>query len=586
MNIRVSIPARSGLRRIVRATLGCFLLSALPLAAQPTFVASVESPEVVAGSRFEVAFALKNGEGANFRPPAFANFKVISGPNLTSGMTFVKGNYLVHSTWSYELEAKTPGKFAIGAAKVSVNGRSLSSNPLTIRVVAGRNGSGSIPVGAAEDLFIVGELSTAEAWVGQQITYWVKLYTLLTLEGYDLIELPDFQGFYAKEKIRFDTRLQYQTIKGKKYAVKILHAEAIFPQESGEQTVGVARVRVGVERSGPLGMLGPLPQVLQTLPIRLQVKPLPEPAPAPFSGGVGQYEWLCTADRDSLSTDDALTLTVRLSGNGDPKRLTLPIFTLPAGLEAFEPKVLEEEEYENGQQIVHRKTLEYALLPKEPGDYDLRPEWVVFDPDSNRYVTLQVDTALHFRVSIGKNYQANQPGIDTLPIALPPGIFTSGWWQQAVDWLTLPWVWGGLAALASLLLIFSWTRRQRESTVGKTAALPLMAPIDYQEQFGQARQLLHSADPRLFYDALLRGLHNYLSKRLALSPAQLSVANVHDRLTRRQVPANHIQSLFDLWQTCEQAIFAGQTGAGSPEISLRTAEQLLHTLERDLTSSL
>ncbi len=583
MNIRASISARSGLRRIVRATLGCLLLATLPAAAQPTFVASVESPEVVAGSRFEVSFALKNGEGANFRPPSFANFRVVSGPNLTSGMTIINGNYLVHRTWSYELEAKTKGKFTIGPAKVSVNGRSLSSNLLTIRVVAARNGNGGIPIGAAEDLFIVGELSAGEAWVGQQLTYWVKLYTLLTLEGYDLIELPDFQGFYAKEKIRFDTRVQYQTIKGKKYAVKILHAEAVFPQEPGERTIGVARVRVGVERSGPLGMLGPLPKVLNTLPIRLRVKPLPEPAPAQFGGVVGQYTWQATTDRDSLSTDEALTLRIQLSGNGDPKRMALPVLTLPAGLEAFEPKVLEEEEYENGQQIVHRKTLEYAILPKEPGDYTLRPEWVVFDPDSNRYMTLQVDTALQFRVSIGKNYRADQTGIDTLPVAPPPENWFSHTWKQISDWLALPWVWGGLAGLAGLLLIFSWMKRQGRSRAGKPA---IMVPINYLEQFGQARQLLNSPDPRLFYDALLRGLHNYLSKRLALSPAQLSVANVQHRLTERRVPANHIQSLFDLWQTCEQAIFAGQPGSGSPEINLRTAEQLVHTLERDLTSSL
>lgn len=583
MNIRARISARSGLRRIVRTTLGCLLLAILPAAAQPTFEASVESPEVVAGSRFEVSFALKNGEGVNFRPPSFANFRVVSGPTLTSGMTIINGNYLVHRTWSYELEAKTTGKFTLKAARVSVNGRSLSSNPLTIRVVAARNGQGSIPVGAAEELFIVGELSTAEAWAGQQLTYWIKVYTLLTLEGYDLIELPDFQGFYAKEKVRFDTRVQYQTIKGKKYAVKILHAEAVFPQEAGEQTVGVARVRVNVERSGPLGRLGPLPKVLNTLPVRLRVKALPAPAPAQFGGVVGQYDWQFTTDRDSLSTDDALLLRVQLSGNGDPKRMVLPVFTLPTGLEAFEPKVLEEEEYENGQQIVHRKTLEYAILSQEPGDYDLRPEWAVFDPDSGRYVALQADTVLHFRVSIGKNYRANQTGIDTLTVAPPPDRFASGWWRQAADWLALPWVWGGLAGLVGLLLIFSWTRRQRASIAVKRAA---RAPINYLEQFDQARQLLHSADPRLFYDALLRGLQAYLSKRLALSPAQLSVANVHDRLTRRQVPANHIQSLFDLWQTCEQAIFAGQPGAGSPEINLRTAEQLVHTLERDLTSSL
>ena len=64
---------------------------------------------------------------------------------------------------------------------------------------------------------------------------------------------------------------------------------------------------------------------------------------------MGHYEWECATDRDSLSTDDALTLSLRLRGDGDPKRTAPPVLTLPAGLEAFEPKVLEEEEYEKAR---------------------------------------------------------------------------------------------------------------------------------------------------------------------------------------------------------------------------------------------
>ncbi|MEO6039085.1 MAG: BatD family protein [Saprospiraceae bacterium] len=582
MNILVLLSAQPGLRRFLHATLGCFLLATLPAAAQPSFEASVESPEVVEGSRFEISFALKNGEGSNFRPPSFANFRVLSGPNLASGMTIVNGNYFVHRTWSYELEAKSPGKFSIGPAKISVNGRTFNSNPVTIRVVVARNGGSSLPTGAGEDLFITGELSGEEAWVGQQVTYWIKLYTLLSLEGYDVIALPDFQGFYSKDLAHFDTRVQYQNLHGRKYAVKILHAEAIFPQASGEQVIDQARVRVGVERSGPLGMLGPLPQILQTQPVRLRVKSLPEPAPPNFSGGVGQYGWECSIDRDSLSTDDALAFTVRLRGNGDPKGTTYPVLTLPAGLEAFEPKLVEEEEYENGQAIIHRKTLQYAVLPKEPGDYTLQPEFVVFDPDSNRYLILRADTILHFRVSIGKNYQANQLNSDTLPAPLPPA--NPGIWQQAYYWLSFPEVWAGFATLLGLILVFSWVKRRRQSAASRPVPIAPIADKNYREQFGQARQLLNSLDLRIFYDVLLRALQNYLANRLGLPLAQLNVANVRYALAERRIPEAHIQRLLEVWQACEQALFAGQIHSVNPETTLQSAEQLVQTLEHDFIS--
>jgi len=579
MNIRTVIFAGSRLCCAVRAVIGCFLLAALPLAAQPTFEASVETPEVVAGSRFEVSFALKNGEGTSFRPPAFPNFRMVGGPNPSSGMTIVNGNYFVHRTWSYELEAKKTGKFTIGPAKVLVNGRILNSNPLSVRVVPARGGSsgGNLPAGTDADLFITSELSTNEAWVGQQLTYRVMLYTLLTLEGFDIIEMPDFQGFYAKEKIRFDTRVQFQNLRGRKYAVKILHEAALFPQETGTPTIGVVRVRVGVERSGPLSMLGPLPMVLQTQPIQLQVKPLPEPAPTNFSGGVGQYDWQWTADQDSCSTDDALTLTVRMRGDGDPKRSLPPLLTLPAGLEAFEPKVLEEEEYENGQAIVHRKTLEYTILPREPGEYTVRPELVVFDPDSNRYVTLQADTSLQFQVTRGKNYAANRLANDTLPLPLSENT-PSGWWENSRDWLANPWAWGALAGLIGLVLVFSWTRRRP-----KPGPAPVSVMVrDPREQLRQAREMVNNNDPRVFYDTLLRALQDYLISRLGLVPAQLNLANVRFRLAERQVPESHIQTLLGLWQTCEQALFAGQTQTTNPQATWQTAENLIQDLERDL----
>jgi len=500
-------------------------------------------------------------------------------------MTIVNGNYFVHRTWSYVLEARNPGKFTLGAAKITVNGRTISSNTLTIRVVAARTGNGNIPAGANEDLFITGEFSSEETWVGQQVTYWVKLYTLLSLEGYDLIELPDFQGFYAKDLEHFDTRVQYQNVHGKKYAVKILHAEAVFPQESGEQIIGAARVRVGVERSGPLGMLGPLPQILQTQPVRLMVKSLPEPLPANFSGGVGQYEWVCSLDRSALTTDDALTLRIRLRGNGDPKRTALPTLKLPAGLEAFEPKVLEEEEYENGQAIINRKTLEYAVLSREPGEYDLRPEFVVFDPDSNRYLNLPLDTVLHIQVSRGKNYQANQLSSDTFPIVALPPSNTSSIWVQAVEWISTSWFWGALFGLTGLVVLLIWIKRRPKSAAKQAHAVAPMPDKNYQAQLHQARQLYRSADPRIFYDVLLRALQNYLASRLNLPLAQLSMASVTERLTERRVPEVHIQSVLMVWQTCEQALFAGQVQGVDPEATLQSTERLIQILERDFISA-
>ena len=557
---------------------------ALPAQTNMTFEAETESPEVVQGNTFSLTFTLKNGEGRGFKAPDFSGFKVLDGPSLMRGMTIVNGSTSTHQQWGYELEAKQTGTFTIASATVSAGSKVMRTQPLTIRVVPARMNSkgSSVPPGASDDLFINAELDRETVYPGQQVTWRVKLYTLVAIEGADIIALPDFQGFYSKEKRRFDTRVQYQVIRGKRFAVKTLHEQAIFPQEVGEMTIGPAKVRASIVQPGAMGaFLGGRPVVLQAPAVQLKVKPLPEPTPAQFTGGVGHYEWEWQQDRDSLSTDDALTLTVSLRGNGDARRFTAPKLELPAGLEGFEPKIKEEEEYENGAEIIHTKVLEYVILPKEPGEYTINPELVSFDPDTNRYRVSAGAKPLTFRVVAGKNYAVN-PVIEQTPEAEQPVTASKpGIWEQLSSWPVMI----GLSGLILLLLgILLFGRRRKTSKPGVSVSSvrpPDLAKIS-KERFTLARQLSGSGNARAFYDELFKSLQYYLSARLGLTPAQLTPAMVSAKLVERRVSAGRIQTVMSIWQTCEQALFAGQNQTTQMESVWRQAEETVQGLEQDL----
>ena len=340
----LSHPGTFQYSRLWRAAAAFFIFPCL-LSAQ-VFEAKTGTKEVALGSALEISFSLKDARGERFKAPEFPDFKIVGGPNEMRGMTIINGKASSHQTWAYELEPRRTGTFTIGAASVLADGKPLTTKPLTIKVVAAKTRPNvNLAPGASDNLFITGEIGPNIVWLGQQITWRIQLYTQLSLEGADLIEIPEFEGFYSREKRRFDTRVTYQTVRGKKYAVKTLYEEALFPQETGDLTIGAAKVRVGIEQPGAFGtFLGGKPVVLQTQPIRLTVKPLPGPSPDFFTGGVGMYDWQVELDRDSLSTDDALTLKIALRGNGDSKRFAAPKLSLPAGLEGFEPKIVEEEE--------------------------------------------------------------------------------------------------------------------------------------------------------------------------------------------------------------------------------------------------
>lgn len=554
----------------------------LYLAAQ-SFDVETSSKEVVLGSSFELSFTLKDAQATRFIAPDLGDFKVLGGPSEMRGMTIINGKSTTRQSWTYELEPQRAGTFTIGAAGVIANGKTLNTKPLTIKAISARSkpNVNALP-GATDKLFIAGELDHESAYPGQQVTWRIVLYTQLSIEGADIIELPDFSGFYSKEKRRFDTRVTYKTIRGKRYAVKVLHEEALFPLETGEITVEPAKIRVGVEQGARIGsFIIPKPVLFQTQPVVLKVKPLPDPAADHFSGGVGQYDWSAQVDRDSLSTDDALTLTLSIRGNGDAKRFAAPKLTLPAGLEVFDPKIKEEEEYENGEEVVHTKVLEYIILPKEPGVYSLDPVLVFFDPDSNRFRELRVDSLPVVRVTAGKNYGANQV-VDTLSVLPPPATPVSNFWENGFRWLKSPLLWAVLLLPLAVYAGIVFAKKRKKTAPAPMRSRPPAAAKIARDRFTRATHLLNEGNSRAFYDELFKVLQSYLVSRLSLTPVQMTQETVRRKLAESGIPAGTIQDLLAVWQTCEQALFAGQLQTAQMAATLRTAETVIQMLDKNL----
>lgn len=567
-----------------------FVLAGRPVAAQSgdaIFEAGTGKKEVPAGYRFEVTFTLRNAEGSGFRPPDFKGFRLIRPTETQRGVTMTNGRSTIHQSWSFELEAVRPGTFSIGPATVTADGKTLRTQPLPMRV--GPSPTVNLPRGANEDLFVTTELVPAgQVFTGQQVKLQIKMYTRVGVEAFDMLELPKLDGFYVYEMKRFDKRTQELTLRGKPYIVRTLHEMAIFPQEAGEFTIGPARMRFEVEKPGASPTIfGPAttPMLLQTAPVRLRVLPLSEPAPEGFAGVAGQYEVKYSIDRDSLTTDDAVTLIVEIQGNGDARRFSLPQPALPEGLEIFPPKVREEEEYESMEALMHRQVLEYVILPKKPGQYDLVPSLAFFDPDSNRYVSRRPEPALTLTVAPGQNAGLSLAPPDSARTEAPPSGAGSDFWTRLADWRASPWLWLALAAPAvGWLLFLGWKKRRRAVAPPAPGVFAPPPPDarDTRERFANARRLLANDSPRLFFDELQKALRAWLAASLHLPAPTLTPELVRAQLAQRQVPESRIAALLDLWQTCEQAVFAGRYPYLNMEATWRQAEEVVRELEKNL----
>lgn len=581
---RISDSVQKNVRAIrpwAAAMLFLFYFQGLLAQNTATFEASVSVKEVLVGVPFEATFTLKNGEGTRFTPPGFSGFKK-GGTSETRGMSFVNGRGTTSQTWSIELTASKPGTFPIEAASVVSGGRTISTKPLTIKVLsasATNKGNVSAPPGSDDRVFVVADFEPKEAVLGQQVTWRIRLYTQLSVEGYDILALPDFEGFFSKEKVRYDKRVEYLSLRGgKKYAVRTLHEEALFPQEAGEISVGAARVSVGIEQPGSQGFLfGPKPVTLQTQPVVLLVNDLPQPLPPEFTGGVGRYEWEVRADTNVLSTDDALTLVVEINGNGDTRRFAAPKISVPTNYEIFDPRVLEEEEYEGAEQILHRRKLEYVVLPKDTGYQTITPTFSYFDTDSNRYVQRRAQP-ISVRVIPGKNFQSpNAPLPPAATLQAPSPSLN----ETIAKWLAAPWVWVVLAAPFVLMGLFALFKKRRRPIDAAPAPLPPVRP-DVRERLARVAQLAQGNDPHQFYGELFRALQAWLSARLGLQPAQMNDVDLSKALLARGATPIRTQALLSVWHTCEQAIYGGQAPAEQMRPTWQLAQQVLEALEREL----
>jgi hypothetical protein len=331
---------------------------------------------------------------------------------------------------------------------------------------------------------------------------------------------------------------------------------------------------------GGLGMfLGAKPVLLQTQPVRLKVKPMPASAPASFTGAVGQYEWTVSADKNALTTDDALTITMQLQGNGDANRVAAPMLASSDSLEIFEPKVKGEESYENMEQLVHSKTLEYVVLPREPGTYSIQPVFAFFDPDSNRYL-VKTAQKIDFQVTVGKNYQPKPTKSDSLAVPAPLiQSFPHKWYDSPLLW----WAMSGLLVLVLLFLIFR-KKRPKQAPAPEQQIQPIVFPAQksFRDRFAAIPALLQAGQPRPFYDALLKSLQAYLSESIHLSASQMNVNAVQQRLNEYQVPTTLTSSILEIWEVCEQSIYAGQDQSAVMAGTWKRTELVLRELDNVL----
>jgi hypothetical protein len=496
----------------------------------------------------------------------------------------VNGRTSVTLTIQYRYQALQEGAFDIPAFGVVVGGQRRMTEPLRITVAptapagGGETGSGEV---ASQDLFVTAEATKTRVLDGEPFVVEYRIWTRVDVSSFNLTRLPEPEGFWVEDITPAgQPQVEQLTRDGVQYTTAIIRRIALVPTGSGARTlspVGVeAQVRTG--RRDPFddffgrnSLFGAatVPTAVLSNPLAISVAPLPPGRPQPFSGMVGSLRLTAELDRDSVDANQAVTLTIRASGEGNIRAVPAPELGLPPDFEVFPPEVSETVR-SFGPGLSGEKSFEYVVIPRAPGRRQLGPFTMsYYDPGAGAYRTATTD---------GLPLSVSGTSAGGGPVLLSRGgvaqlredirfIHLGGTLRPAGRSLfTTPGFW--LFALFPLIGIAgtSAARRHRDLLEGDVAyARGRRASRVAKKRLSHARALAGGSDSRAFYAEVARALRGLVADRLNLAEAGLQAGDLEARLRRRGSDDATVAELLACLDHCDRQRFAPPTADADEE---------------------
>ena len=572
----------------------------------PTLTVSTKK-QVMVGERFQVVFEA-NAEGKNFQAPSFDGLTVLGGPftSTSSSFSMVNGSmsHTVKCTYTYALQAYQEGTVHVGSASLTVKGNKITSQPFDIKVIPD-DGSHAAPSGggtssgqgqsqqnttdsqvSGKDLFLRVIPSKKSAYVGEQVVLTYKLYTKVPVSSVSLSKMPSYAGFWTKDVSDNSGTLKQSSeyINGIEYTTAEIQKVIVVPQRSGKLALDpmtmecIAQIRT--ERNNTRSMdpfeaffndpffnrnIVNVKKELSSQALTLEVKNLPENGkPASFAGAVGNYSFKSDIDKTELSTNEAVTLTLTVSGTGNVELLQMPEPVFPPDFEVYDPKISTSTNV-GPQGLTGTKKAEYLAIPRRAGSFTIPSvEFSYYNSSTDSYEVLSSEP---YEIKVEKGSGSDDGG----------GVFTSN--QEDIKYLgsdirhimtgdarlkpTHTVFFGSAAyfvALLVLLLLFIillFVLKKREQMSKDTAAnRNRKADKVARGRLKNAYLHLKAKDQEKFYVEMSQALWGYIADKLGIERSKLSMDTVSETMKGKNVPDELTQQFVDTLNNCEFARFA------------------------------
>ena len=577
--------------------------------------------QVAVGEQFRLTYTINTQDVRGFRAGNIPDeLEVLMGPSTSTQSSFQMVNGHTSSTssvtYTYIVVANKNGTYTIPPAHCTVDGKTVTSNEIRIKVSGqaqqgGRQqsrqqsgGNGELrPAGTAisgSDLFIHVSASKQRVREQEPILLTYKVYTLVGLTQLSG-KMPDLKSFYTREvPLPQEKSFKIETFNGRQYRTVTWQQYVMFPQATGKLEIpSITYDGIVVQQNrnvdpfeaffnGGSGYIEVKKQI-KAPAITIQVDPLPQ-RPANFSGGVGSFSISAQIDKTEVKANDPVNLRVVVSGVGNMKLLKQPVVKIPKDFDSYDAKVTDKTKLTvNGLEgsIVY----DFLAVPRHQGTFEIPAiEYTYFDTKSNSYKTERTES-FTLKVAKGDGQTtvasfAGQEDVKQLGSDIRY-IHTGNTEQHGVNefffssvayWMSLAVL---LIAFISLFVIFRHRAIENANIVKQRAGKANKVAV---KRLKKAAKLMKTGKDGEFYDEVMRALWGYVGDKLNIPVDQLTRDNVSQQLSQYNVSEATIRQFVGALDECEFARYAPGDATGNMnkvyDAAITAITQIANTMKK------
>lgn len=537
-------------------------------------------------------------------------------------VSIVNGVVTSEITHVYTLVPLKTGTFTIGPFSAEVQGKTLSSKPITIEVVSAPSGGQpysrqqtqeepSATKISAEELkdriFLILSVGKRKAYLNEIMPLTIKLY--VNRLGVRDIQFPVIEtNDFSIEK--FGQPKQYREEFGGVLYDVIEFATDMFAIKPGEFTLGPAKLncnlvvqRQAQRRRTPFddnsfggffnddifedffGRYEAYPLELKSTELPITVLPLPqEGKPEGFDGALGNFQLNVSGTPLEVKAGDPITLKMTVKGEGNLDTVKTPKLQSKDGFKVYDPqakqsefeKIFEQVIIPDSEKITYIPQINFSFFNTKTGQYEVLTHnpipITVSKADETQTKLIELPQA---QVNIA---QKEELGRDIVYLKSSPGQFRkiSRYLYQSLGF----WLFQILSFIIFLSILIFNLRQQRLIT-DQRYARRLQAPAKAKKGIKEIERLLRENKAEAFFDAVFRIIREYLADRFHLPAGGITAITIEELSKEKGIAQGTLDKIKNIFTDCDMARYApSQFGQEQLEDIFQSLKEIIDYLEK------